>query len=427
MRPLAFGLLLFWATTGFSADFYVDPASGTKLGEGSSTKPWRTLQEVITSGFMFGPKAKVRGGDTVWLMTGDHGGANLSNMVNTDWVTIKAGRDQKPVLRGLFMKNSAQWAFDGLTICPDAAPGSIPYAVTVRPVDDLVFINNTVCSTLTEPKWTAEEWQTKSYTGVIAYGKRQKFEGNTFRFLRRGLLVEGEDIQVLNNTIDYWFEDGIDFTANRLTIKGNRITNHYGQAGGANHNDGIQGWALDGIPRDGLVIDSNVVLESTGDYATIPRVPTGVGQDYIQGISVFDGVWRNSTITNNTIACSANHGLSFYGFQGMKIQGNTIFRLSSNPAIKVGPWLGVFNSKLGVPSSDVVVRNNLANNYSLTAGVTQDHNLTFTALKGNPIPLADPALVFVQPDATKGLDLRLKTDNPAVGSGIDGVNLGAHN
>ena len=83
--------------------FFVDPARGSKKNDGSEAKPWHTLAEVLdpanhlvatrayarTSAGLGPPRTDQSGGpikpgDTIVLMSGDHGAVEIRQYVNQD-------------------------------------------------------------------------------------------------------------------------------------------------------------------------------------------------------------------------------------------------------------------------------------------------------------------------------------------------------
>jgi hypothetical protein len=204
-------------------------------------------------------------------------------------------------------------------------------------------------------------------------------------------------------------------------ISQNSITNHYGQWNDGLHHDGIQGWTeWNQVSTNNVVIDRNLVMASTGVYPTIPAVPTGVGDDYLQGITIFDGVWSNVTVTNNVVvAGGVYHGMSLYGMTNLTVANNTVVSQGGNNQT----WIGIFNSSTGAPPVNVVVRNNIGNSFATNAesGVVFDSNISFVSIGldcDNGIPVVDPLTVFVTySPATATFDFRLCSGSPAIGAG----------
>jgi hypothetical protein len=409
--------------------FYIDPVNGSMNGDGSLTRPWTTLQDVYLAKLINGEdntSGAVHAGDMIYLLSGNHGTVALSpyrgggKVDNTDFITIQAAPGHKPVLNRLSLQYCARWAFRGLTIEGPAAVDSRPQLIYVNNSDNIIIDKNIVRTVADATKWTADQWSALSAESAIFINlaTNSTISNNNIRNIENGIYLRGDSLLCSGNTIDYFANDGITFTSSNSIVTKNKITNHYGQWNDNKHHDGMQGWTdTSETSTNNVVVDSNIVIGSTGTYPTIP-IPTGTGDDYIQGISIFDGVWNNVWVTNNVIAASSYHGLSFYGGNNMVIANNTL--------IQQGPhvtWLGIFNSKFQVPPTNVTVRNNIANQFVITDGVVCDHNISLTpkagwdGTNGNTV-IADPKTLFVS-YATQSapFNLALKTGSPAIGAG----------
>lgn len=200
-------------------------------------------------------------------------------------------------------------------------------------------------------------------------------------------------------------------------IRCNVITNHYAGVDNGVHNDAIQGWTVGGVPNNNILIDRNLVLASTGDYATIPAQGAGAGEDLLQGIAIFDGTWKDVVVTNNVLVVPAYHIISMYGVNNLKIQNNTALTSCSNP--KVVGWIGVFNKKDGTVPTNNTVRNNIATTLNMSVqGTVSDHNIVFVPRKGGNDLCSDPSKLFMsyQPQLP-WFDLHLAPGSPAIGAG----------
>ena len=406
--------------------FYVDPIHGSMSGDGSQAHPWHTLAEVMAANLVNGKNpslGKVHAGDIIYLMSGNHGNVNLPyNLPNTDFITIQAALGETPVLNGLTVYGGDKWVIRGLTI--EKINGGAYYVLAKLNTDHLVFTNNKLQSQSDVSAWTPNDWlNSAAYSAIYVNGTCASITNNSIKNVRFGIAINGDKINLSNNTINYFADDAIDFTSGNTLISHNRITNHYGLlASDANHNDGIQGWTLAGVAvQRNVTIDSNVVLESTGIYPAIPIVSTGGHSDNMQGISVFDGIWSNVTASNNVVSVSAYHGLSMYGMSDLIIANNTVLKRSPNQTIDT--WIGVFAAKTGLAPTNVIVRNNIANYFSLLqTGVTFDHNLSLKKAWmawEQDIPVVDPVKTFVQSDPTDlAIDLHLIKGSPAIGAGV---------
>ena len=410
--------------------YYADPVKGSMNGDGSATRPWSTLEAVFEAGLINGQDTTsgvVHAGDLIYLMTGYHGKINIDpwhgsgKSLNTDFITIQAAPGNLPVLTGIFFQQASKWVFRGLTF-QNPPEGPVNEFVYINHSDNILFDKNTCYSVPDATNWTPEDWAT-SCSGIGVYidtSTSCTISRNRFSNLFNGAGVGGDGILFTQNTIDYFANDGIDFFASNSIISQNTITNHYGLWNNGSHHDGMQGWTYwDASSTSNVVIDRNLVIASTGDYAAIPIVPTDGADDYLQGISIFDGVWNNVTVTNNVVvARQAYHGLSLYGMTNATVENNTVIGQFTGGFNQT--WLGVFVSQTGAPPVNVVVRNNIANAFALVSGVSFDHNLAFVDLGQNlGIPVVDPQSVFVNysGSAAAPYNFHLCSGSPAIGTG----------
>ena len=91
---LVLGLLIA-VTTARAATFYCDPIDGSPQGDGSSARPWRTIEEVLQgrriqlrdrAGQPASPEAPVQPGDTVLLRSGWHGVIRIAQGYNDQFI-----------------------------------------------------------------------------------------------------------------------------------------------------------------------------------------------------------------------------------------------------------------------------------------------------------------------------------------------------
>ena len=104
---------------------------------------------------------------------------------------------------------------------------------------------------------------------------------------------------------------------------------------------------------------------------------------YLQGIDAFDSDWTNLTVVNNVVVTSACWGIGYASVHGGKIVNNTVLAdgllpLPGNckPLLSIGEA-----THEGLPSNDVIVRNNIANGinvYNVNPDITLDHNICVT-------------------------------------------------
>jgi parallel beta-helix repeat protein len=363
--------------------YYSDPVNGSMANDGSQAHPWAGLSAMVAAGKLPpATGATVVAGDQIMLLSGDHGSLSLNNAANSDFISIQAAPGQTPVLRGITMYGGAHWAFNGLTI-QNLNNGNYTFGVRYAG-DDFIFTNGTVLSQPDVSAWTQADWRQKAlYQGVNGQGNCIAITNNTIRNVGFAVGVGGSNVLVRGNTIDHFGDDGIDFaqgtgtgTISNVEISRNTITNNL-NIGDSNHNDGIQGWVLNGTTGTNVLIDGNLVINQTDP--TLPWAGT------MQGISEFDGAWDGIQISNNVVIAAAYHGISLYGAHNATIINNTVFGnyVATNGDVNE-TWIGVFNNKDSSPPVNLVVRNNISSMYSLVGtGVTSDHNVLTTNPQAN--------------------------------------------
>jgi Right handed beta helix region len=394
--------------------FFVDPVHGSPHGDGSQTRPWRTLEQVVDdklfanaprrdrivaganlasvvgaaagamgAGDRAGP---IHGGDTVYLMSGDHGdvtlqgafGDKLEGYANDDFITIAAASGQRPVLRQLNIVGGSRWVFRGLTfqsLNTNAAPSLTKDYFLVSILgkhDNIVFDHNHLLSAPDVRAWTLQDWFNQRVSGIKEYkGSCISITNNTIENIGFGIVNQvSSKVLISGNSIDHFADDGIDYSSDDSIISNNTITNS------VEDGDGIHRDAMQGQPIPATQIITNVTIKDN----TVIRLldPELRFPGYLQGIDTFDGLWRNVSVTGNVVITDANQGISYYGAHGLEISHNLLLgdsgrvlpcgRLSfdaclhANVAIDASgaPRIVVQHGKDGSPSSDVVISKNIA-------------------------------------------------------------------
>ena len=418
--------------------WYVDPVNGKTPaagGNGSQTAPWNSLQGVLS--FKFPPgytrpllssipyyhvvdgkrsyvadqlgSPPVQPGDTIMLMSGDYGdiglGDYMQQIVNPNFVTIKAAPGQTPVFSTLYIRSTNKWVFSGITVQSLLATNNNRQAlVTVtdqgaaHPTSDIILENLQISTVDDATTWTKAQWQAQGRSGVREVGAAGNgtdgepyttcisMTGSKIKNVRFGAALFTNKSLFQNNDLGYFGDDGIDYGANFLTIAHNYVHDNFDSADG-NHEDAMQGQNGPRAPGivfnkfSDIVIDSNLVIRQTDPKLAFPT--------YLQGIDAFDEDWANLTVTNNVIVTSACWGIGYASVHGGKIINNTVVDDGTNvgtknPAGQVmcRPGLSVGDKTHQGPSSnDVIIRNNIATNlgiYNVDPNMTMDHNICVT-------------------------------------------------
>jgi Right handed beta helix region len=393
--------------------FYIDPVNGAASGDGSESRPWNSLSDIVKKGLVSskpydpnspavkaGKPAWVFPGDVIRLKSGDYGNIEIQGYYsalvafdNTDFITIEAAPGATPMLGSLTVVGAGKWIFRGLTIeniAPNLARHAYGSLVAFStPHHDIIFDGNTVRSSSDISAWSQADWLAKAADGIFDYGGAYNgascvtITNNKLINVGNGMRLQRSDkVLVKGNTIDYFTHDGIDYGSNNMTIQNNIETNHIDAGDIAKvHPDFMQGQAY-GCNAAGqncdtlsnLVIDGNIAIRQTDP--NMPFAKISVVEGAIQGIDTFDGIWNNVKITNNIVITSTYHGIAYYGVHGAVIANNVV--LSDGNSKKLIPWITVQNQKNKTVSSDVVIRNNITSglNYAReTTNISVDHNL----------------------------------------------------
>jgi hypothetical protein len=395
-------------------------------------------------------------GAVIYLNSGSYGAIAISNRKYSQFLTIKAGAGQTPVLSSLTVSASSHLAFSGLTINANGARSKSPKGILVNLAssDNIVFENNIVESTSAAFPWKAETANQTVIDASIApsdgVNASQDYclalNNNQIKNVFNGIYIGGDQVgtngqnyMVAGNTIDHFAGDAIDHSATNVIMKGNRITNALDIcASKCIHNDGIQGWNWNnklGITNKNVVIDSNFIQSQT-----VANLPFAIG---LQGISIFDGFWQNVSVTNNVVLTSGLDAIAISGVNGLHIINNSAMNIPLNgvsQAMAYWMYSGVTwitaggTTHEGGATTNVVIRNNIAPLIAVTSATSGNCPITesFCPHTANPYVTLDHNLSLVQtsyaaqsvfvtfnPSAAQ-YNLELKgtaPTNPAIGTG----------
>ena len=204
--------------------------------------------------------------------------------------------------------------------------------------------------------------------------------------------------------MDGFSADGLRGLGNDGLFEYNLVQNNYvDDSADSNHDDGFQSWSV-GPGGVGTGEVRGVTLR--GNIFVNDRNPSHPLRSSMQAIGCFDGFFVDWVVENNVVITDHWHGISFLGMRNSRIVNNTV--IDMNGTSPGPPWIMVAPHKDGRPSENVVVRNNLATDYSLAGiGIVADHNTEFTS--------AGAAALFVAPP----YDLHLRATSAAVNTGSD--------
>lgn len=292
--------------------------------------------------------ATARPGDVLALLPGFHGDVVVRGRFEQE-IRIR-GRAGAVLGRTVF-QDAARWRLENVDFRGGpASPGSRSSLVeTDRLSSGLSFVNCSFATGDDTDGWTPEDWVARPYQqALLLRGAGMSVIGSHFFNVRNALAVFSDDSLIEANRFERFGNDAIAFGANRLQIVGNSIGDGRHSAAEKLHADAMQGYPA---PDDGSYSE---ILIADNTIRASPRA------DYLQGISAFDGRWRNVAVRRNHVVTSAYHGISWYGVDGIVIEDNEVIEERPGSII---PWIAVLPAKTGRPSSGVVVQRNQAPAY----------------------------------------------------------------
>lgn len=388
---------------------YIDPKAGSDTGTGSAGQPYRTLTAALAY-------KKLRPGDHVVLLPGDHGDVFMSDARNTElanastwlWIEFQSGATAKRMdLRG-----AVRWLITGAEVSPGvSAKGNI---VVLRDGSNVVFADGYLYNAKSSAGWGVAEWLAASTAMAITGTKCSAVVGTTIKNVRHGIMAgngttsatpSANSMKFLahDNWLQYLSGDGMRAIGSDMKLSSNYIADLFvgPDQGDDNHDDGIQSYALNGAVYENIVIDRNWFQEAT-DYSHPYAKNT-------QGINSFGGTLRDVRIANNIVISSHYHGITWYELQDSVIEKNTVVNPTNNGR---KTWILVKEGKDGELPVNVTVRNNAAAQVSVhPTGATGINNIT----------VADPYATYTQIDPARNIyNLR-----PKAGSVLDGAGAGA--
>lgn len=433
----------------FANKFYVDPVNGSMSNDGSAARPWRTLSEVATAGLLgfqryptpyvqgsqlLPPKktAKVFPGDVIILKSGNHGDISLTGAYNSNFITIMAAPGETPVLSRLKITGGSRWVFEGLTFESLNRNATYPsyvnksystsndfWTVSARadatwgPLDNIIVNGSTLQSKADTSAWTRLDWLTKRASGALfnagyvqndynqnTVGGCLTITNNNFRNIGFGVYIgNASRVNVSKNKIDRFVDDGIDFGGKNITISDNVITNNIND-GDQMHRDAIQGHAYWGqnTVTSNIVIQNNTIVNQTDPLLPYPGC--------LQGVTVFDGIFRNAKISNNSIVTNQYQAMAFYGTDTLEVNNNVVLSgafpdtcylpegdgglpesggRNSNAVQSTTrrlAWIAAWDASTGRKSTNVSIHDNISSNYynMTVAGVTASNNVVANGL-----------------------------------------------
>ena len=397
--------------------YYVDPVNGSPNNPGTSASPWRTLEQVFASG------QKFAAGDVIYLRNGNHGSPVVTGGISSGTVTIEAQPGQSPKMQSLrFAGGASHWIVSGVLVSPQEANGTFTTGSLVQ-FDSGATYDTFENSQLryavdsTAATWNNSDWVTKTGTAILVIGSNNQVIGNQIRNTHNGVQLDrtstagagATNSLVRGNRIDNFWEDAFRCRVSGCDVEYNTAVNSYavvppGTENDPPHRDMFQSYRGDGsfTTIANVVVRGNVFIARQG--ARYPNIPFQYNGHYtIQGISAFDGPYSGWTIENNVVMVEVGLAMGLYGMNNSTIVNNTVVPdpLGTDSEIRIT------NQKDGTPSSNDILRNNLAHSFNTGAAVNLQHSNNITVGTAYSTFFADYG----------GYNLHLKAGSPAINAG----------
>jgi hypothetical protein len=369
-----------------SETYYVAPPD-TKLNgvpNGSESLPFLSLGSAFSSG-------RVKGGDTLLLKDGAYGSVTIkANAAFDAPVEIVSQNGKSAHFDNILLAgNTRNLTLRNLSVWPrDPANGSLHLIRAYNSTSHITVDGLDIRSdegAADYMNWTAERWNARKFSGILLEGPNGRVTSSKLTGIYHGIMV-GDYSQIMGNSVSGFNGDGMRAGSNSLVMS-NRVVDCVKTDG--NHDDGFQAlYALN------LVLDSNTIIEWTGDYGNALRCS-------LQGVGYFSGEYQNIVIQNNLVVVSAYHGISVYGANGVRILNNTVAHAGGHTVTH--PYIFVSPSKEGVPSTDALVANNVAMSIRGTESLTDRVHFRNNSVIGKPsVVFENPFAYDYRPKATSG-------------------------
>jgi hypothetical protein len=379
LRTGLFAALLLGSTAlpAWAADYYVAPLGAAPVSspDGSRERPFGSVGAALKSG-------KIAGGDTVMLMDGSHGGVFFSKIGFDRPVTFRSERVKEAHfdfiqidgdVRNIIISDVKVWRPEGdgsgyLVRSYSGATG-----ITLDNVDIRSRENATDYL-----KWDLTRWAAVAgdgANGVDLRGSGNIVRNSTITGVRYGIMV-GPGSLVENNVIDGFTADGLRGCSNIIFQK-NIVRNAISLSDGV-HRDGLQCYSPSA--SSGLKVVGNTFI----DWAHANRSHPLRGA--MQGVGLYDGYYDDLEIVNNIVITTHYHGITVNGTRRARIANNTVVHTEGQA--QGYPWISLGKTKVGEPSQNVVVANNLAMKISGTSDAALGNLFTDNRV------ILDPKAVF---------------------------------
>ncbi|RMH49685.1 MAG: PKD domain-containing protein, partial [Alphaproteobacteria bacterium] len=306
---------------------------------------------------------RATGGETVILKSGAYGDVSLSDYRFSDTVRIISETGREARFNTLRLSDSANIAFEKITIDYHAAPGAKTdtQAFRIENSEDIEIRNSVFDGDLATGLSAAENGYGTGIGLFIDGGRDIKIVGNDFSdWLRGSLTRQSENVTFRNNEMRGIRSDGMNFfEVRKVLIEGNSFREFRLAPESNDHPDMIQIHSANATqPTRDVTIRGNFF--SSDDYRLhgIWMRNETVGANPART----DLYYRNIVIEDNVLFMNHPHGIAIGETDGLTIRNNTVLHSVVNPLVG---W--------GAPQIDV---NPKARNVTVTGNISEAYDLS---------------------------------------------------
>ncbi len=394
--------------------FYSDPVNGLPENSGSRQSPWGGLESLMTSGLPFSE------GDTLCLLTGNHGAPRIYDQNYSSGVTIAALWGESPVISDLRIERSSGLTFEGITV-----DGSQIIDPTLDEKDrwliqgdvtthHITFRKISIQSAASIEGWTKADWYRRSMSAMDMRGPNISVEHSQILNVYHGLSLRGDHSLIAHCLIDNFAGDAIRGLGSFSTYEWNVVRDAYVNDYTIQHDDAFQAYNLKPDPKiEGVTIRNNQFMQFLDPITAFIEQNDLVSHE-MQGVIISDGYADGWVVENNLVVNDHFHGITLYGARNCRVQNNTVIQSPLTTDLDV-PWIRLtVQTKTGQRNFDNIIRNNLAAVFT-----TWDYDMTSVVENNSDVDQSRQSeyrQYFVDYD---NQDYRLKADSPAVNAGVN--------
>ncbi len=301
------------------------------------------IQALLASG-------DVKGGDHVILESGYYGSIIIRGMAFDRPVHLIAAKGARARIDRLVIGGSVSWRIEGLIVGPETGVESGEPLVHIHDSSDIRLDRLTVASAKDTSDWAPADWRRFARNGIRLTGSDISVSNSFIRNVRHGITSYSDGALVEGNVVELFSGDGIRGLGDNSVYRGNTVSTCVDVD--ENHDDGFQSWSLDAEGRPGKGVVRNVRVENNlilnGEHPLACR---------LQGIGLFDGLYEDWVIRENTVIVDHWHGITVMGARRVEIVENTV--VDSAPGEPGAPWITITAHKDGRIAEDSTIANNV--------------------------------------------------------------------